>query len=169
MLQQRYGRREYPSVTGWRLRMNGTRLTVSSSELYASLGTASAPVLIDVRRHESFLADDQLIIGAYHRVPADVEYWRTQLPPGRAVVAYCGQGGTSSQSVAGALRQAGIKAEYLEGGIAGWKNSGLPTRKKLGAVGNKWVTREHPKIDRIACPWLISRFCYTLVEFIYYQ
>ena len=22
----------------------------------------------------------------------------------------------------------------------------------------KWVTREHPKIDRIACPWLITRF-----------
>ena len=22
----------------------------------------------------------------------------------------------------------------------------------------KWITREHPKIDRIACPWLISRF-----------
>ncbi len=22
----------------------------------------------------------------------------------------------------------------------------------------KWVTRERPKIDRIACPWLIARF-----------
>src|SRR5436305_919708 len=22
----------------------------------------------------------------------------------------------------------------------------------------KWITREHPKIDRIACPWLIKRF-----------
>ncbi len=22
----------------------------------------------------------------------------------------------------------------------------------------KWVTREHPKIDRVACPWLIARF-----------
>jgi hypothetical protein len=43
----------------------------------------------------------------------------------------------------------------------------LPTRKKLGAVGNKWVTREHPKIDRIACPWLISRFIEPKAEFIY--
>jgi len=31
----------------------------------------------------------------------------------------------------------------------------------------KWVTREHPKIDRIACPWLISRFIDTQPEFLY--
>jgi hypothetical protein len=31
----------------------------------------------------------------------------------------------------------------------------------------KWITRERPKIDRIACPWLISRFIDTDAEFIY--
>jgi hypothetical protein len=31
----------------------------------------------------------------------------------------------------------------------------------------KWVTREHPKIDRIACPWLIARFIDTEAEFPY--
>jgi hypothetical protein len=31
----------------------------------------------------------------------------------------------------------------------------------------KWVTREHPKIDRIACPWLIRRFVEQNAEFIY--
>ena len=31
----------------------------------------------------------------------------------------------------------------------------------------KWVTREHPKIDRIACPWLISRFIDNAPEFLY--
>jgi hypothetical protein len=31
----------------------------------------------------------------------------------------------------------------------------------------KWVTREHPKIDRIACPWLIRRFVEPGAEFIY--
>jgi hypothetical protein len=31
----------------------------------------------------------------------------------------------------------------------------------------KWVTRERPKIDRIACPWLISRFIDTEPEFLY--
>ena len=31
----------------------------------------------------------------------------------------------------------------------------------------KWVTREHPKIDRIACPWLIARFIDRHPEFLY--
>ena len=31
----------------------------------------------------------------------------------------------------------------------------------------KWITREHPKIDRIACPWLISRFIDKTPEFLY--
>ena len=31
----------------------------------------------------------------------------------------------------------------------------------------KWITRERPKIDRIACPWLIARFIDTAPEFLY--
>ena len=31
----------------------------------------------------------------------------------------------------------------------------------------KWVTRERPKIDRIACPWLIARFIDQQPEFLY--
>jgi hypothetical protein len=31
----------------------------------------------------------------------------------------------------------------------------------------KWVTRERPKIDRIACPWLITRFIDSAPEFLY--
>ena len=38
---------------------------------------------------------------------------------------------------------------------------------KMGGGSQKWVTREHPKIDRIACPWLISRFVDPAAEFIY--
>ena len=32
---------------------------------------------------------------------------------------------------------------------------------------SKWITRERPKIDRIACPWLIRRFVAKDAEFIY--
>ena len=32
---------------------------------------------------------------------------------------------------------------------------------------SKWVTRERPKIDRIACPWLIRRFIDARAEFLY--
>jgi hypothetical protein len=31
----------------------------------------------------------------------------------------------------------------------------------------KWVTREKPKIDRVACPWLITRFIDRELEFLY--
>jgi hypothetical protein len=31
----------------------------------------------------------------------------------------------------------------------------------------KWITREHPHVDRVACPWLIERFIDTQAEFIY--
>lgn len=31
----------------------------------------------------------------------------------------------------------------------------------------KWITREHPKIDRIACPWLVARFIDDNSEFLY--
>jgi hypothetical protein len=31
----------------------------------------------------------------------------------------------------------------------------------------KWVTRERPKIDRIACPWLVARFIDEQPEFLY--
>jgi rhodanese-related sulfurtransferase len=147
--------------------MGATIASVSPSELYAALGTASAPVLLDVRGHESFSKDNGLIIGAFHRSPEEVAHWSSELSPDRPVVAYCVHGHEVSQGVAVNLSKAGIKASYLEGGITGWRAAGLPTRKNLRAVENKWVTREHPKIDRIACPWLISRFINPLAEFLY--
>jgi rhodanese-related sulfurtransferase len=147
--------------------MDGNPLTISPTDLYGRLANASAPVLIDVRRGDSFLADDRLIIGALRRSPTDVEHWRRELPAGRPVVAYCGHGGQSSQSVVNALRAAGVDALYLEGGVTAWRDASLPMRKKLPAAERAWVTREHPKIDRIACPWLISRFINPNAQFVY--
>jgi hypothetical protein len=31
----------------------------------------------------------------------------------------------------------------------------------------KWVTRARPKVDRVACPWLIKRFVDAQAEFLY--
>jgi hypothetical protein len=36
-----------------------------------------------------------------------------------------------------------------------------------GAGGSRWITRARPKIDRIACPWLIRRFIDPLATFDY--
>lgn len=52
----------------------------------------------------------------------------------------------------------------LEGGYEGWAKAGLPiiAKPELDRIAPKrptlWVTRRRPKIDRIACPWLIRRF-----------
>ena len=57
-----------------------------------------------------------------------------------------------------------MAAETLEGGFEAWEEAKLPlvdTRKlpPRDAKGRTvWVTRARPKIDRIACPWLIRRF-----------
>ena len=119
------------------------------------------------RCQDAFDADDKLIIGAVHHAPGEVERWSRELPFGRTVVAYCSHGGDVSQGVAKTLRAAGVKATYLEGGISAWQEMKLPARRKLrGRADNKWVTREHPKIDRIACPWLISRFINPVARFI---
>jgi rhodanese-related sulfurtransferase len=147
--------------------MDGTSLAISSSDLYARLGRASAPLLLDVRRDQAFGEDGGLIISAMRRSPGDVDSWSKDLIVGRPVVVYCVHGHEVSQGVAASLRQVGLDAVYLEGGIAGWRERALPTRKNLGAVETKWVTREHPKIDRIACPWLISRFINPLAAFLY--
>jgi rhodanese-related sulfurtransferase len=147
--------------------MDVNALPVSAEDLYARLGTAKAPLLIDVRRREAFDADKSLIIGAARRLPDDVSKWRNALPAGKPIVAYCVHGHEVSQGVASTLRGAGMAASYLEGGIAAWNDRKLPTRRRRDASENKWVTREHPKIDRIACPWLISRFVNPDAEFIY--
>jgi hypothetical protein len=72
------------------LRVDGT--SVSSQELYARLGPAAAPVLVDVRRAKAFGADDAVIMGAMHRPPESVSDWRADLPKNRAVVVYCVHG-----------------------------------------------------------------------------
>ncbi len=51
--------------------------------------------------------------------------------------------------------------------MAGWIEKGLPTRHVGTTAVRHWVTRERPKVDRIACPWLIRRFIDPRSEFLY--
>jgi rhodanese-related sulfurtransferase len=147
--------------------MDDRKHPITPHDLYARLGSEAAPVVVDVRRDEDFAGADRLVAPAFHRSPEAVERWRVELPRGRPVVVYCVHGRQVSQGVAAALRLMGVEAGFLEGGIANWTEQGLPTRRNIGASPGKWVTREHPKIDRIACPWLIRRFIDPNAEFIY--
>src|SRR5262245_48069613 len=88
--------------------MDSLPLALPPTELYGRLGTGSAPVLIDARRHDPFTRDDKLIVGAFHRRPKDVQHWAKELPRKHPVVAYCVHGHEVSQGVAAALSATGI-------------------------------------------------------------
>src|SRR5262249_14128196 len=147
-----------------RLRMDGTPNTILADDLYARLGTAAAPVVLDVRRPDDLTEVGCLVVSA---IPCDMtgRQWIDHLPTRKPVVVYCDDGQEVSRNAAATLRAAAIDAAYLEGGIAGWVKRDLPTCRKLSAQGHTWVTRERPKIDRIACPWLIQRFIDPLARF----
>jgi rhodanese-related sulfurtransferase len=147
--------------------MDGNKLSISPHDLYAQLGSDTAPIVVDVRRDVDFAGLDRLVSSAFHRSPDDVERWQNDLPDGRQVVAYCLHGDRVSQGVTITLCAMGVDTHFLEGGICHWTELGLPTYRNLGAGPGKWVTREHPKIDRIACPWLIRRFIDPNAELIY--
>jgi rhodanese-related sulfurtransferase len=137
--------------------------SISSDKLFRLIGTPNAPTLIDVRLDEDFDADPRLIPGAGRRSHRSIQDWAPACG-GQSVVVICHKGEKLSEGTAAWLRHHGIAAETLDGGYVGWKQAELPTvpadkLPKRDAGGRTvWVTRSRPKIDRIACPWLIRRF-----------
>ncbi|MCA1489495.1 chromate resistance protein [Ensifer sp. NBAIM29] len=146
--------------------------SISSEKLARLVGTPKCPVLIDVRDDDDVAADPHLVPGSSHRTHADVRQW-AQLYKGHWVVALCKHGGKLSEGVAAWLRHSGATAEILEGGIEAWREAGLPLVPVASlpnadpSGGSVWVTRSRPKIDRIACPWLIRRFVDRQASFLF--
>jgi rhodanese-related sulfurtransferase len=146
--------------------------SISPDKLSRLIGTTHAPVLIDVRLDEDFAVDPRLIPGATRRSHLDVQDWASEVT-GRSVVVICHKGQKLSEGTAAWLRHCSIAAEILEGGHLAWKEAGLPTVPadripQRDARGRTvWVTRERPKIDRIACPWLIRRFVDPAAVFLF--
>jgi superoxide dismutase, Fe-Mn family len=78
--------------------------------------------VLDVRRSDNLNADDCLIVSAIH-CDMTKRRWLDNLPTSKPVVVYCADGGEVSRAAAATLRSAHFNAAYLEGGIAGWRNS----------------------------------------------
>jgi rhodanese-related sulfurtransferase len=135
--------------------------SITAAELKQSLRTSTPPLVIDVRRNARFLESPYFIKGALRRDPERLEEWKRALPNADIVV-YCVHGHEVSQNAAKALG-----ARYLEGGIEHWREEGGETIAKPVGAPTRWVTRERPKIDRIACPWLIRRFIDADAKFLY--
>ncbi len=138
-----------------------TEITVS--QLSRRIGLPDSPAIVDVCIDEDFAADPRLIPGSRRRHAQSVEDWAPAYA-GRHVVVACQKGKKLSQGTAAWLRHLGHSAESLEGGNLAWAAAGMPMvpEAKLpprdGQGRTVWVTRARPKIDRIACPWLIRRF-----------
>jgi rhodanese-related sulfurtransferase len=138
---------------------------ITPLELAQRLAAFPPPTLIDVRRQTAFEQDPEIIPGAIRRLPEDVANWAGAIEPWRQVVVYCVRGHEVSQRAAAALFERGFDARCLVGGLEGWRAEGNATNPF--AAPTRWVTRARPKIDRIACPWLIRRFIDRSAEFFY--
>jgi rhodanese-related sulfurtransferase len=84
--------------------VDGTQNSILADDLYARLGTASAPVVLDVRSGARG-ADDRVIVSAVQCDADDKGLSLDHLPTGRPIVVYCADGGKISQAAAAALKK----------------------------------------------------------------
>jgi len=146
--------------------------TITISQLQRLVGLPDAPVIVDVRLDEDF-DDDPFFIPSAFRHPFDQIRTLADKLVGRKVVVVCWKGLKLSEGAAALLRAAGIEAETLAGGTTAWREAGLP-RVEAASIPPRnaqgqtvWVTRQRPKVDRIACPWLIRRFVDPDAQFLF--
>lgn len=145
---------------------------VPVSHVLDLVGLPDAPRILDVRSDADFGADARLLPGALRRDADSVESWGPALA-GQRVVVVCRGGHGRAHGVAAWLRQAGAEARALEGGFDAWRAAGgllvstdrLPRRDAQDRT--VWVTRARPKLDRIACPWLVRRFVDPAAVFLF--
>lgn len=145
---------------------------ITAAQLSRLVGLPDAPLLIDVRTRDDFDASPHLLPASERRAHHDVADWAPACRD-RQVVVICQRGQKLSEGVAAWLRHDGIAAETLEGGYEAWRqadglvvaSSKIPPRDSAGRT--VWVTRARPKIDRIACPWLIRRFVDARAVFLF--
>ena len=142
--------------------------TITPAQLARLIGTPDAPLIIDICIDEDFAEDPRLIPTSFRHPFKQIENLAPQLGARRTVI-ICHKGKKLSQGAAAVLRSHGVSAEVLEGGIVGWRAFGgaLIPAQTLPQNGARWVTRHRPKIDRIACPWLIRRFIDPQARFMF--
>ncbi len=145
---------------------------ISCEKLHRLIGTPHCPRIVDVRTEDDYAAAPRLIPASLRRPYADVEIWAPGLDSDAAIIV-CQRGLKLSHGVAAWLRHLGRDATTLEGGFEAWEKAGfpqipaerIPSRDAKGRTA--WVTRARPKVDRIACPWLIRRFVDPLAVFLF--
>jgi rhodanese-related sulfurtransferase len=146
---------------------------ISPATLAPEVGSRTAPLLIDVRKAEAFAESEYFLPGSIRWDYTAGIAMPPELANAKRAVAYCVKGAEVGINGAALLAKANLESGYLEGGLRDWQAAGFVAVKKrpdLGVDGervSRWVTRARPKIDRIACPWLIRRFIDPRAQFFY--
>lgn len=137
------------------------------------MATPCAPQIVDVRRRDIYETVAGLIPGSVWREPTAYLDWIGTLDRTRPVVVTCKLGKELSQVTVSELQAQGYDATHLDGGQGAWTDAGFPLIDRATADRlmpqrpSLWVTRRHPKIDRIACPWLIRRLIDPEARFVF--
>lgn len=145
---------------------------ITVSQLNRLIGTPDCPEIVDICIAPDFAADPFLIPGSWRHPHTDLPGLAARLE-GRSAVIICQKGIKLSQGVTAWLQSEGLAAEYLSGGMYGWRDGAGTLRIPAEAIpeavegATLWVTRHRPKIDRIACPWLIRRFVDRNARFLF--
>ena len=136
---------------------------ITPAQLSRLIGTPDAPVILDVR-----LPEDQAALPRSIPASRPIAHDAMHLVSDARVVVTCMAGRKLSEGAAALLRSRGIAAEILEGGTRAWAEAGLPMVPSTALPATRlWVTRHRPKVDRIACPWLIRRWIDPSAEFLF--
>ena len=106
--------------------MSSASFFVSPQELWSRIGTADAPMVLDVCRREIYEAGPGVIPTAQWHKPETFMEWVPSLPTDRPIVLACRYGHNLSQMIAAELRGRGVSAQVLEGGRNAWSEASLP-------------------------------------------
>ena len=141
------------------------------AQLFKQISLQDTPQILDVRLDEDFDQDAFLIPSSYRLPYTEVEKSLYHFE-GSKVIVVCHEGLKLSHGVAAQLRSNMIDACALSGGFVEWCKQDLPiiSASELPPKQYRnglWVTRHRPKIDRIACPWLVRRFVDHRARFLY--
>ena len=147
--------------------------SISPLELWHSIATPRAPQIVDVRRRDIYESNPGLLPCSVWREPTEHARWIATLDRARPIVVACKAGKELSQFITAELRGQGYDAAMLAGGQFAWADAQLPmidrktVERFVPGRPSVWVTRRRPKIDRVACPWLIRRFIDPDAKFIF--
>jgi rhodanese-related sulfurtransferase len=140
--------------------------TITPDKLARLVALPGAPCILDLRA-----AADDAIPGSRFTSAQNHLSWKRAAD--KTVVVVDDDGGAAAAAVAAILHSDGVAAEVLEGGFAAWAAAGLPVLSLAHVPARHddgrtwWVTRARPKVDRIACPWLIRRFVDADARFLF--